>query len=669
VEVLVAGAEAIQDPKLKALVLQYGSDALRFKDLATIRRDAPLDDFEFTLDYQTNGIDIPAATALFERLEFRTMIKRLGKLTPASKAANEQNPEVSPDFGRPTIGHIGSDLSTLIGVLLRFDVPLEKADFLNNELQSVSISPGISAAVSITDILPEQKSLLEDDTAKKVVHDKKLAEGALAENGITLRGVVFDTFLAAYLINPGRSSYKLSDLVTDYAGISIDDPGAVTAEHLRFLQSALAARLAESGLTELHDRIELPLASILRKIERTGVAVDVQWLKKVSASLALRIEDLEQAIYVLAGTEAFSIGSTKQLQSVLFEKLGLPAGKKTKTGYSTDSEVLDGLAVQGFEIASRITEWRELSKLKSTYADNLQLLVSKRDGRLHTSLNQTVTATGRLSSSNPNLQNIPVRTEIGREIRKAFIADPGKVLFAADYSQIELRIFAHITQDPELLRTFRADEDIHRRTASIIFGVDEETVTAEQRRRAKTINFAVIYGMSDFRLASELGIDVATANIWKKRYFSEYPGVSQFAESVLEGARENGYVQTLLGRRRYTPDIKSRVFQFRQAAEREAVNMPVQGTAADIIKLAMVDVDRALALSDLDAVMTLQVHDELVFECSPGHVTEAAAIVARCMENAYKLSVRLKVELKLGHNWSEMTKVANVLDNEQRKIG
>jgi len=670
IEELVASEATIDDPKLKAQIAQHGRDALRFKDLATIRRNIPIEGFEFSLDYQTRGIDIAAATALFERLEFRTLLKRLGKPTPSaiqekSKAADEP----ALDFGKPDSQVRVSPRSLLTAVLPTFDTSIEKADFINSTLKSLSISVGTADAVDSADtvidflsggISSEIKQMLEDEKVHKIVYDNKLTSGALLRQGVTLRGVVFDTLLAAYLVNPGRSAYRLPDLLADYAGAASDDePHAVS---LRDLEPQLRSRLADAGLVDLHDKIELPLSSILTKIEQVGFAVDVEWLKTVSQSLGRRIQDLENQIHALAGGERFSIGSTKQLQTVLFERLNLPAGKKTKTGYSTDSEVLEALAAQGFEIAAKITQWRELTKLKSTYADNLQLLVSKQDGRIHTSLNQTVAATGRLSSSNPNLQNIPVRTEVGREIRKSFVAGKDKVLLAVDYSQIELRIFAHITQDPELVRTFVADEDIHRRTASLIFNVDQSAVTSEQRRRAKTINFAVIYGMSDFRLSNELGIDVATANLWKKRYFAEYPGVNAFAASVIEQARAVGYVQTLLGRRRYTPDINSRVFQFRQAAEREAVNMPVQGTAADIMKLAMIKVDQALKKSKINGAMTLQVHDELVFECVPDDLTELSHLVTECMEQAYDLSVRLKVELRQGLNWAEMAPLPNFLD-------
>ena len=356
--------------------------------------------------------------------------------------------------------------------------------------------------------------------------------------------------------------------------------------------------------------------------------------------------------------QKFSVGSTKQLQEVLFDKLKLPIGKKTKTGYSTGAEVLEDLAAKGHEIAGKIVRWREVSKLKSTYADALPALINPETGKVHTSLNQTVASTGRLSSSNPNLQNIPVRTEIGREIRKGFVASPGRVLVSADYSQIELRLFAHITKDPGLVEAFQTDADIHAQTARRIFEVPEDQpVTHDQRRQAKTINFAVIYGASPFRVAIELGITQVRAAELIKAYLALYPGVRAYLETVLDGAREKGYVQTLLGRRRYVPDINSRVFQFRQAAEREAANMPVQGTSADIIKLAMLRVAKTLAESGLGAQMVLQVHDELLFECPEGEVRPLADLVRDAMQNAYPLDVPLRAEVKSGHNWWDVTAV------------
>ena len=505
---------------------------------------------------------------------------------------------------------------------------------------------------------------LQSDRAK-AVYDVKFAAGVLGRRDIALRGVAFDALLAAYLLNAGRAGYPLADLAADSAGIELladaDDPRAAVMDQaaaIHALEGALRPRLDRDGLSGLLDDMELPLAPLLAQMERAGVSVDADLLRQVSRDMGQEIARLEEEVFALANGERFSIGSTKQLQEVLFDKLKLPVGKKTKTGYSTGAEVLDDLAAKGFEIATKIIQWRELSKLKSTYADALPALVNPETGKVHTSLNQTVASTGRLSSSNPNLQNIPVRTAVGREIRKAFIAAPGHVLVSADYSQIELRLFAHITKDPGLVAAFTSGQDIHTETARRIFEIaEDQPVPSDQRRQAKTINFAVIYGASPFRVSAELGVSQARAAELIKAYLALYPGVRQYLEGVLEGAREKGYVQTLLGRRRYVPDVNSRVFQFRQAAEREAANMPVQGTSADIIKLAMLRVDQALKDSGLSAQMVLQVHDELLFECLPAEVAALSRLVREAMEQAFPLDVPLRAEVKSGHNWWDVTPV------------
>jgi DNA polymerase-1 len=667
--------------KQRVLLEGHRDNALQYKRLATILRDVPLpSDFQFDFDYQTAGPDWAAVRDLFDRLEFRTLLRRVeSNLTPQPPSQHHAD-GVPADFqegGESTLeapssgnepGIVGSPFprgeggrgvrSESPSFLIATTPALEKADLMSAIPNGLALSKGEDSSYKTWDELSEaDKIFLADAGMPKITYDAKLMTGILARNGMALAGVTFDILLAAYLLNAVRSSYKLIDLIADYTGrqVAEDDPAEI-AQSLRNLKPALRRRLEEDKLIDLHDQIELPLSSILAQMELNGVTIDSGWLQKLSLEMLVQIQALEGEIFALAG-ETFAIGSTKQLQVVLFEKMALPSGKKTKTGYSTDAEVMEGLAALGYEIATKILQWRELAKLKSTYADALPALVNPLDGKVHTSLNQTVAATGRLSSSNPNLQNIPIRSAVGREIRKAFVADPPCVLVSADYSQIELRIFAHITQDSELIRTFEAGEDIHVRTAALVFSADEGAVTSDQRRRAKTINFAVIYGMSDFRLATELGVDQATASEWKKKYFAQYPGVRKYADQVLAEARERGFVQTLLGRRRYTPDINSRVFAFRQAAEREAINMPIQGTSADIIKLAMIRIDAAMKERGFKAKMVLQVHDELLFECPPEEIPRLATLVRDCMENAYPLSVHLKVEVRQGQNWSEMTPV------------
>jgi DNA polymerase-1 len=386
------------------------------------------------------------------------------------------------------------------------------------------------------------------------------------------------------------------------------------------------------------------------------VRIDPDYLRGLSAQLHEQIQALQARIYAEAGQE-FNVGSPKQLQQVLFEKLQLKSGKKTPTGaLSTGVEVLEELAAGGAAIARLILEYRELTKIKSTYVDALPALVAG-DGRVHTSLNQTVAATGRLSSSEPNLQNIPIRTELGRQVRAAFVPAPGMRLLSADYSQIELRILAHVTGDPELTRAFAAEEDIHAHTAARLFDVSITEVTPEMRRRAKTINFAVIYGMSDFGLSRELGIPVKNARELIEAYFARFPGVVKYTGETLAHARRDGYVCTLLGRKRPIPDIHSANRAFRQNAERAAVNAPIQGTAADIIKRAMIRVDEELRHGGLRSRMILQVHDELLFEAPPEELPALAALVRREMEEAFAMRVPLRVEVKAGENWRDMTPI------------
>ena len=691
-----------QPEKIKNALITHTDTALQCKRLATIVRDVPLPEWvKIAPNYQAEGPDFEAVRELFERLEFRTLVKRLPGLEREQRAkAIEQGSPPTPNNGGAGLGEASSLASPLLGVggevqiiatqvqldalltrLAEADAPVglqlhltppagvkpAAMSLMNAELQGVAF--GLPDSAFYADWADWGKSLtlyLQDVARAKSIYDLKLATGVLGRNGVALRGVAFDVLLAAYLLNAGRSGYPLADLAADNAGMElVTDPehleaGAMDeARAIQALEATLAPRLERDGLQGIFADIEMPLAPIIAGMERTGVSVDADLLRAAGRNLGEQMASLEAEIFELAG-QKFSVGSTKQLQEVLFDKLKLPVGKKTKTGYSTGAEVLEDLAAKGHEIAGKIIRWREVSKLKSTYADALPALINPETGKVHTSLNQTVASTGRLSSSNPNLQNIPVRTEIGRGIRKGFVASKGRVLVSADYSQIELRLFAHITKDPGLVEAFQTDADIHAQTARRIFEVPEDQpVTHDQRRQAKTINFAVIYGASPFRVAIELGITQARAAELIKAYLALYPGVRAYLETVLDGAREKGYVQTLSGRRRYVPDINSRVFQFRQAAEREAANMPVQGTSADIIKLAMLHVDKALRESGLGAQMVLQVHDELLFECPEGEVRALADLVRDAMQNAYPLDVPLRAEVKSGHNWWDVTPVGD----------
>ncbi len=518
-------------------------------------------------------------------------------------------------------------------------------------------------AVSIEDLRP----LFEDAAIAKIGYGVKPLEIILEQAGIKVAPFTFDVLIAAYLLEAGRSSYPLLDLAETHldAVVEADDAyleGAMLMQEaalLVALMPPLRDALAKVKMTEIMDKIEVPLVPVLCAMEQAGLGVDVPYLSTLGERMGGQMDALAEEIYTLAD-ERFNIGSIKKLQEILFDKLQLPSGKKTKTGYSTGVEVLESLAAE-HPIARKIIDWREVAKLKSTYADALIRLINPNTGRVHTSLNQTVASTGRLSSSDPNLQNIPVRSEIGREIRRAFIAPKGKMLLSCDYSQVELRLLAHVTGDPTLTQAFLADEDIHKATAAQVFEVPLEEVTSDQRRQAKTINFAVIYGQSGFALAAMLGVGTGVATTWIKEYFERLPGVKKYVDDTTALAHKQKYVQTLLGRRRYVPELDSGNAQIRQAAERAAVNMPIQGTAADIIKIAMIEVQNYLhETCGNGCTLLLQVHDELLFEVEADMVATITPEIKRLLESAYPLNVPLRADAKYGQTWAEMSPVKTI---------
>ena len=529
-----------------------------------------------------------------------------------------------------------------------------------------------------TDVAGTFAPLFEDPAVPKWCHDAKRLRTLLRRAGTDLHGVAVDTMLASYLINPegghdlpdvsmryierflqtwkqrlsdagaGRRSAAVASLSPEAVAQALADEAAV----IRELAPVLASRLRDDDLWELYETIELPLVDVLLDVEMQGVRVDVDYLGQLSVELDGQIQRLTESIYELAG-ETFNINSPRQLSTILFEKLELPVIKRTKTGPSTDQEVLETLAEE-HELPAKILDYRQLTKLKSTYIDALPTMVHPETGRLHTHFNQTVAATGRLSSTNPNLQNIPVRTEEGRRIRKAFIpSEPGWVLMKADYSQIELRVLAHISGDEVLIEAFRNGEDIHTRTAAEVFGLDPSEVTPDRREAAKAINFGIVYGISSFGLAKGTGLTRDDAQRYIDAYFDRYSGVKAYIEKIKAVGREQGYVTTLFKRRRYLPDLKSRHFARRSFAERTAMNTPIQGTAADIIKLAMVEASRRLREEGLQARLLLQVHDELVLELPADEVPQAAALIRDCMANVVELSVPLVVDIEQGPNWLE----------------
>ncbi|HEY8172451.1 MAG TPA: DNA polymerase I, partial [Dehalococcoidia bacterium] len=549
--------------------------------------------------------------------------------------------------------------------------------------------PALGAPEQILEktVAAKLKPVLENEKIEKSGHNVKFDMEVLAGCGIELQGVAFDTMIAAYLMNegggeavrPGGGSLGLKWLaarrlnvemtaLTDLIGTGAkaitmaDVPveqaapySCADADMALRLRGPMEADLAEQGLAKLFAEIEIPLVPVLARMERTGVAVDTDALRQMSQGLTKQIAKLEKQAYESVGHE-FNLGSPIQLSQVLFDELQLPKTRRTKQGYTTDATALEGLR-EAHPLVDILLEWRQLTKLKGTYIDALPALVHKSTGRIHTNFNQTVAATGRLSSQDPNLQNIPVRTDLGNAIRRCFIArdyGPKPILIAADYSQIELRIMAHLSQDPALIEAFVNDEDIHAATAAQVFGCEIEDVTSDQRRRAKVFNFGVLYGLSEFGLSAREGISREEAGQFIERYFAKYPKVQEWRERTIEECKKNGYVETMVGRRRLLPEIRSSNFQVRSGAERMAINMPVQGAASDIIKIAMNCIDAEMLDRNMTTKMILQVHDELIFEGPEKERSAVQDMVLRVMPQSVDLAVPLKVDVKIGKNWGEL---------------
>lgn len=660
VENLYAHLEDLKGKKLYDKLLAGKEDALLSKELATIKRDVPID-FE-KLDFSFDAPDVARLTTFYKELGLTKLLRKLeaefGTTTLEDVAAE------APSYEGTVCADVDQALALLAAIteercVLLCEVNDEKLPTRfswrvggKNATVAVASRHDWDRIVDVLDKLFEREPFaVYTDDAKKLAH-------ALLLSGSYTEQLRFDVALAAYLLQP-EGEHELERVYEGLLGKSLpeEEPGRIFAalEAIEELQPEMNAGLVEIGAAGLYSNVELPLVWILAQMEIVGVKVDVPYLEKLQVEFDERIRAIEKDIEVLAG-EPVNPNSPKQLGHILFEVLELPVVKKTKTGYSTSAEVLEALR-DSHPIVGRVLDYRQLAKLKSTYVDGLLKLVDAHD-RVHTSFNQTVTATGRLSSTAPNLQNIPVRTEEGKRIRRAFIPIEKKnLLISADYSQIELRVLAHLSGDDMLMQSFAKGEDIHRRTASEVFHVPMEEVTAEQRRTAKAVNFGIIYGQTDYGLSRELGISRREAQAYIDLYFSRYPLVQTFIHDTIEQARAQGYVTTMMGRRRYIKDINSRNRNLRQFAERTAVNSPIQGTAADIIKLAMIHCDKAIEDNRLDAKMLLQVHDELIFEVSREDALGLSLVVRKCMEDALKLNVPLKVDLKAGFNWQEMEKI------------
>ena len=662
--------------------------------LATIKTDCELALSES--DLRSASPDTDRLIELYRDLEFKSWLDEL--LSPGLFADSPAEPVPSQvsDLSVVTITDqavFDSWLSRLEAApLFAFDTETTSLNYMQAEIVGLSfaiepgeaayvplahLNPGLEGQLDRDRILDQMKPLLESDAVKKVGQHLKYDANVLANHGITLRGIAHDTMLQSYIIDAVGSRHDMGSLALKYLGqrvISFEEVAGKGAKQVSFdhvdieqaaayaaedadvtlrLHEALMPKLeAEATLHEVYQRLELPLVPVLSKIERNGAFVSIEKLRAQSQEIAIRLAELESQACELAG-QPFNLASPKQLGEILFEKLELPVIKKTPKGApSTAEEVLVELA-NDYELPAVLIEHRGLAKLKSTYTDKLPEMVDTRTGRVHTSYHQAVTATGRLSSSDPNLQNIPIRTQEGRRIRQAFIAPEGRKIVAADYSQIELRIMAHLSSDAGLLHAFANELDVHSATAAEVFDVSLDEVTTDQRRKAKAINFGLIYGMSAFGLAKQIGVARGEAQEYIDRYFARYPGVADYMDATRAIAHEQGYVETLLGRRLYLPEINARNKQRQLAAERTAINAPMQGTAADIIKLAMIDVDAWLTETALDAKMIMQVHDELVFEVADEACETLCNNVTERMANVIELQVPLLTEVGVGANWDE----------------
>ena len=624
--------------KAREILAAHRQQALLSRELATVSTRVPIEqDLEA---FRRQEPDWERLRTLWTELEFHTLLRQLPAAAPVQVTGEPMPVLDGAEALRQWLEAVPADAPVAVDWV---------GDGTSPDPSMTAL--GLYHPAAERALLPLGASLPDFGGRRLIGHDvKHLVEWWAARGGDA--PAFDDTAVGAYLLNPDRNNYKLDEVSAELLG---EGPGlAAPGSRGRFIWQIwemLPRALKEVGLHSLYEDLERPLVPVLAAMERHGIRVEPARLAEFSKELDLTIERLTREIYALAGEE-FNIGSPKQMARILFEKLKLPPVKKTKTGYSTDADVLEQLAL-GHELPAKIIEYRTLTKLKSTYADSLPALINPSTERIHTSFNQLVAATGRLSSSNPNVQNIPIRTELGRRIRAAFVPDPGHRFVAADYSQVELRILAHVSGEESLTAAFRAGEDIHRRTAAEVFGVELAQVTSEQRDVAKTTNFSVIYGVTAFGLSRGLSITPKQAQDYLTRFFERHPKVKAYLERTVAEGRERGFVQTLLGRRRYIPELRSGNPNLRGFAERMATNAPIQGTAADLTKIAMVRMARALAEGGFRSRMLLQVHDELLFEAPEDEVSRLEALAREVMESVMALDVPLKVDIKTGADWAQ----------------
>ena len=671
VEAALDHAAEVEKKTYRESLQNNRDNVLLSKQLVTIDCNVPV---ELDVDAMKTGApDVDALRGLFTELEFTSLLKELLPIVEVSEAHYTE--AKSPGDVDKVLGAVSKGAVLAVSIEVQDGVseaedkedepalevgmlPLMDAVPSTVKPRSFAISAAAGLALTIAGendgAISHLKAALSDTRVTKAIHDLKSATHALQSQEITLRGVEHDPMLYSYLLDPTYSSHRLPDVALRRFNLKLSGSLPEAADITGRLASALRREVEEAGLLKLYDEIDLPLIPVLARMEQFGVKIDRAALAAMSSRLESEIDSKAKEIYACCGFE-FNISSPKQLGDVLFSKLNLPKPVKYGKGktISTAVDVLEGLAAI-HEAPRLVLEYRQLTKLKSTYVDALPALLSRTSGRLHTTFGQAATATGRLSSTNPNLQNIPIRTELGREIRAAFTAEPGKILLAADYSQIELRLLAHFSQDPLLVEAFRRGDDIHTLTASQVFGVPPLMVTSDHRRQAKVVNFGIVYGLSAFGLSQQLGIEPGEAKRFIEAYFEKYHGVRAFIDKTLEEARRDQRVKTLFGRVRPIPDINSRNANQRGFAERTAVNTPLQGTAADLIKLAMIRIDAELSERGLASRMTLQVHDELVFEVPESEVEAVSRLVKNEMENAHPLSVPLLVEIGVGKNWRDL---------------
>ncbi|AND41747.1 DNA polymerase I [Cytobacillus oceanisediminis] len=661
-EELLDSVDKVSGKKLKEKLEEFRDQALMSKELATITREAPVEIKIEDVEYE--GFEKEKVINIFKELGFNSLLEKLGGDTEAVEEnleeiefiiADEIKEEMFTDENAFYVELLEDNYhyADIIG----FSVANDKGNFFFSKETALK-----------SDVF---KTWAEDETKKKTVYDAKRSEVSLRHHGVHLKGADFDLYIASYLINPSQTIEDMASIAKNHGYNAIQSDEAFygkgakrripeekelaghlarKAAALMTLKEKLDSELKENQQSELFYDLEMPLSLILADMESTGIKVDLERLKTMGQDLLSKLDEIEKRIHELAG-EAFNINSPKQLGVILFEKLGLPAIKKTKTGYSTSADVLEKLE-NSHEIIRDILHYRQLGKLQSTYIEGLLKVVNYETGKVHTRFNQALTQTGRLSSTDPNLQNIPIRLEEGRKIRQAFVpSEPGWAIFAADYSQIELRVLAHIANDEKLIEAFNEDMDIHTKTAMEVFHVNADEVTSNMRRHAKAVNFGIVYGISDYGLSQSLGITRKEAGKFIDRYLESYPGVKQYMDDIIHDAKQKGYVSTLLHRRRYLPEITSRNFNLRSFAERTAMNTPIQGSAADIIKKAMIDMADRLRKEELKARLLLQVHDELIFEVPEDEIETLKKIVPDVMENAVELKVPLKVDYSFGPTW------------------